>query len=420
MKNYLPYGLFFLLLLLFAACDAPLSLSLGEAKRRAMKEYLVLRDTSQIGAVYVSQDTSSHWFALYNKEQIRACVYLFRVDNAQEPSHEISLRHRQAAIVDKLVFEDITHNGDLELLVYLHYNYDLSYQAKEVVVFQNPFDSLPEEIFSFMTLQMWEHIESFDSTYGVPEHRKRIENNASVEFFEGKILIKGTIDGKKHHFIEYEWGEFHNGFKKILDEDFYEEEEEEEKQISTKREGNRHLFKINTHEYGCQSFLIEDKDGKVLRLPRLMHDALLCSQVTSMSKNGRFLVYTDKLNDQILLYDFDDPDATIILYDKIQATEGISDLVWYQEKGILRFAFVVTNFEEFEFDTQVHIWEYEAKNKKWKQLLFDRPVVFECDFYGRCSPEKEHDFRFSEAGSLIIRFQKTGRSLDDFAILKMN
>lgn len=419
MNTFYRSAFFCYLLLLLFACDAPLSLSAGEAKMRALKEYQVLKDTSQIGLVHISQDSQNHWFVLYNKVQIPACIYLFKVENTKELNHAISLRHKQNAFVEKLVFEDVTNDGIVEMLVYLHYDYDLSFQGRELIIFKDPFDTLYHEIFTFTLEQVWEHIESFDSMYGVPKHRKRIENHATIDFFEGKILIKGTIDKRKHHFVEYEWDDFNEAFKKILDEDLHEEEDENNKGgVVAKVKGSKILLQINAHEHGCKAYLVEDAAGHVLHLPKEVHDALRCSRITSLSDNGRFLVYMDLKKDKLLMYDFE-KNEKIVLMSGLKATEGVSEIVWYSGKGQLLMAFVVVDLDEYEQDTQIHFWAFDAKQKLWKERIYDRTVIYECDFDGYCAAQKEYDFRFSEAGNFLFRYKKTGNSLDDFAILKL-
>ena len=77
------------------SCDVPLSLSLAEAQRRAFKDFKVLRDTSEVGIMVVTEDSVHHWFVAYNKSQISPCVYLFHHENSKEPSHKISLHYKQ-------------------------------------------------------------------------------------------------------------------------------------------------------------------------------------------------------------------------------------------------------------------------------------------------------------------------------------
>jgi hypothetical protein len=411
-------GLLLLLLVLTTACDTPIALSISEAKRRALIEIGTLKDTTQIGVVQVMQDSSNHWLAAYNEAQTTPSVFLFRVENAQEHSHAFRMRHKQDAKISKILFEDITYDGELEMLVYLHFDYDLSYQGRELIIYKKPFDTIDnKEVFTFPLEQSWEHIESFDSVYGVPEHRKRVENHVTAEFFEGKILIKGTINGKKHHMLEYEWDDFSESFKKILDEDLHEEGDESlNKGVVAKVKGSKILLEVSAHEPGCRAFILEDVKGQVLQLEEDLKEALHCSPVTSLSEDGRFLVYMNKDKDELQLYDFE-KDERITLLKKLEAMEGISDIVWYQQKGRNDLAFVAVNMDEFEANSRIYLWRF--RNKEWKSKYYDRMVYFECDFDGICAPQQTYDYRFSKSGNFLYRQDNKGHSKEDFVVLKL-
>lgn len=400
------------------ACDAPLSLSINEAKRRALIEIGSLKDTTEVGVVQVMQDSTHHWLVAYNEEQTTPSVYLFRAENAQEHSHAFRMGHKQDAKVSKIRFDDVTYDGKLEMLVYLHYDYDLSYQGREIIIYKNPFDSVRQkEVFTFPLEQSWEHIESFDSIYGVPEHRKRVENHVTLEFFEGKILIKGTINGKKHHMMEYEWNDFSESFKKILDEDLHEAEDETlNKGVVAKVKGTKILMEVTAHERDCRSFILEDVKGHVIQLPEELSRSLECSPVTSLSAEGRFIVYINKAKAELQLYDFKKEEQITLLKD-LEAMEGISDMVWYQKKGRNDLAFVAVNMDEFEANSRIYIWRYQKD--EWSSNYYDRLVFYECDFDGICAPQQTYDYRFSKAGNFLYRQDDKGHSREDFVILKL-
>lgn len=406
-------------LLFITACDAPLSLSINEAKRRALIEIGSLKDTTQIGVVQVMQDSNHHWLVAYNEEQTTPSVYLFRAENAKEHSHAFRMGQKQDAKVSKITFEDVTYDGKLEMLVYLHYDYDLSYQGREIIIYKNPFDSARQkEVFTFALEQSWEHIESFDSIYGVPKHRKRVENHVSLEFFEGKILIKGTINGKKRHIMEYEWDDFSESFKKILDEDLHEAEEANlNNRLVAKVKGTKILLEVSAHERACRSFVLEDVKGHVIQqLPEDLSRSLECSLVTSLSEDGRFIVYMNKRKGELQLYDFD-KERQITLLKDLETMEGVSEIVWYQKKGRIDLAFVAVNMDEFEANSRIYIWRYQKE--EWRSNFYDRMVFFECDFDGICAPQQTYDYRFSKAGNFLYRQDDKGHSREDFVVLKL-
>jgi len=409
----------FVSFLILFACEPPISLSLSEAKFETFKAFGILKDTSQVGLVQVSQDAQSHWFVTYNKVQADPVIYFFQAERSHQHNHQISLRHKQEAIVEKLIFEDVTQDGELELLVYLHYDYDLSYQGKEVIVYKNPFDSAATEIFEFAYEQIWEQTESFDSTYGIPTNRKRIENKATLNFFEGKIMIKGIVKGKKHHLVEYEWDKIKDAFILIIDEDLHEESEENEKGlVANKMKGNKILMPVEAREPDCRAFLLEDVNGQVLKTPKKMQEALSCSRVASLSNDGNYLIYTDIEKDALVLHDFNLSKNTILL-EGFEAKEGVSNPVWFEAKGKYYIGFVVVDLDEFEFQSRIYIFKYDASKNQWTQKKYDLRMVFECDFDGFCTPQEEYDFRFSPSGNFLFRIRESGHSIDDFGVLNI-
>lgn len=418
MKYPVFLAIFVLGLILFA-CEPPMSLSMSEAKFETFKAFGIFKDTSEVGLVQISQDTQNHWFVTYNKVQTDPAIYFFKAERSHTHNHQISLRHKQEAIVEKLVFEDVTQDGELELLVYLHYDYDLSFQGKEVIVYQNPFDSAATEIFEFAYEQIWEQTESFDSTYGIPSNKKRIENKAVLTFFEGKIMIKGIVKGKKHHLVEYEWDKKDDAFVLIIDEDLHEESEENEKGlVSNKMKGNKVLMPVEAHEPDCSAFVLEDADGRVLKTSKKMQDALRCSKVAALSDDGNYLVYTDTEKDALMLYDFNLSKNTMLL-EGFEAKEGVSKPVWYKAKGKYYIGFVAVDLDEFEFQSRIYIFKYDASKKQWTEKKHDLRMVFDCDFDGFCTPQEDYDFRFSPSGNFLFRIRESGHSIDDFGVLNI-
>lgn len=418
-------GLFFfgrlliILALLCQACDMPISLSMAEAKRRALLEIGTLKDTSQIAMIQVKQDSLHHWLIAYNLAQTQAHVFLFLAENAKEPSHHIAMPHKQDAKVERVIFQDVTYDGTLEMLVYLHYDYDLSYQGKELLIYQAPFDTAGiKEIFHFDLEQVWEHIESFDAVYGVPDHRIRVENHCTVNFFEGNILIKGTIDGREHRMLEYAWDEFNNQFRLVLDENLHEEQEENKAGFVGKIKGAKILMEVTAHEVGCRAFIIEDLNGHVVELSSDLHNALSCSNITSLSDDGRFIAYMDLSNDQFRLYDFEANEQYALL-NNLQAMEGVSDVIWYKDAQHSRLAFVAVNLDEYEANTKIYVWDFNKKNNQWTKRVFSRTVFFDCNFDGICVPQAQYDYRFSKIGNFLYRSSDSGHTLEDFFVIKL-
>lgn len=399
---YLVFGLFFCS---FWACDAPLSLSIAEAKQRAQKEFR-LKDTLGVGIKQVMQDSEHHWLVAYNKVHRLPAIYLFRAENAREHSHHISLKHKQKAKITDLHFEDVTYDGNLELLVYLHYDFDLSYQGKELVIFRYPFDTLrQEEIFSFPLQQQWEHVDSFDQKYGLPLHERRIDYLVTPEFFEGNILLRGTIEGRHNHLLEFSWDKGIEEFKKVLDEDVHEEEEEAHKGgVVGKLKGAKRLFEVVAHEDDCKAYIIEDVGGHVIKLPKNIHDALLCSPITSLSNDGHYLLYMDHPHNQFRLYDFN-ADKQQIMIPQLSTLEGLSTVIWRKKNGRLSCLFVAVNFEEYSQKTALYFCE-EQKEGPWSIQVFDLPIHYECNPSGECAPLKDYHFKLGPRKNFLYRRSK--------------
>ncbi|MCP4441665.1 MAG: hypothetical protein GY810_22395 [Aureispira sp.] len=393
-------------------------LSPALVKEQALHFFKSIKDTTDIGVTKVSQDKHNHWFIAYNKTHTTPHLFLFHSEEPNEAAHDISLKHKNIAAVENVYFEDVTYNGEYELIVELHYDYDIAYQGREFIIYQHPFDTAGQthEIFNFMFEQVWETIDSFDKTYGTPLHTQRVENHASYTFFEGFILIKGIVNSHRNHLVEYKWDKALQQFRLELDEDLHEAEEEENVGgIVHKVKGTKVLLEVNAHEEGCRSFLIEDVGHHVIKIKENIHDALLCSPITSLSKDGRYLVYTNKNTHSLNLYDFDTDEDHQLVQD-VDTYEGISDIIWTAKK--MRFAFVLVNPEELLENTQVQVYDID-KEGKLDRHTYNLEIFYECDLEGTCIPQKDYDFRFSSSGNFIYKYNNTGNTLEDFAVLKL-
>lgn len=398
--------------------SAERELSEAMAKEQALHFFKEIKDTTDIGITKISQDNHNHWFVAYNKTHTTPHLFLFHSEEPNEAAHDISLKHKNIAAVEAVYFEDVTYNGEYELIIELHYDYDIAYQGREFLIYQHPFDTSgrTREIFSFMFEQVWETIDSFDNAYGTPMHSQRIENHASFNFFEGFILIKGIVDSHKNHLVEYKWDKALQQFRIEIDEDLHEAEEEEHAgNVVHKVKGTKVLLEVNAHEEGCRAFLIEDIGHHVIEIQKKIHDALLCSPITSLSTNGRYLVYTDQKTSSLSFYDFETSQEHQLVQD-IGTYEGISEVIWAAKK--MRFAFILVNPEELLENTQVLIYDID-KEGKLDRHVYDLEIYYECDLEGLCAPLKDYDFRFSSSGNFIYKHNNTGNTLEDFAVLKL-
>lgn len=410
-----PILLFYCLLLWVGACKDPEDFTLKDAKQQTVKFFPEVEDTNHVGGIEISQDKHNHWFVTYNNTHAyHPRVYLFHHENPEETAHIIDLKHKINANIERVMFEDVTMDGEPELLLELHFDFELAYQARELLIFQHPFDEEKKrEIFDMVFEERREFIEGFDEEFGMPIHRVEIENHAVFQFFEGFILLKGTIKHHKNHVLEFQWDPSIQQFKKVLDEDLHEADDEEKGGITHKVKGTKMLKSVTAHEDGCKSYLLEDTEHHVIDIGHDVHDALLCSPLTSLSPQGRFLVYTDKVRHTIQLLDFN-TNQNFHLAEHIYVYEGMSEVLWHSKLN--RLAFVIINPEEFAENTAILLAEVDDNGILHKHLHHVR-VVYKCPPHGDCLPQRDYDYYFDVNGHLHYRISDTGDRKRDFALL---
>lgn len=391
-----------LIALLLIGCDDKSYFTARDAKRQTLHFFPELQDTTQIGVVEVSQDKENHWFVAYNNTHVaHPRVYLFHKEEPTEVAHTIDLRHKYDANVEKVYFEDVTNDGEYELMLEVHFDYKLAYQARELLIFQHPFDSANcREIFSFLFEETREKIEGFDTMYSLPIHTVQVEHHTDFITYEGYIVFEGIMNGHRNRIKRFKWDPNLQQFRLELDEDLHEADDEESAGgITHKTKGTKILKQINAHEADCKAYLLEDVAQHVIDIGQDVHDALLCSNLTSLSPAGRFLVYTDRAKHQITLLDFK-TNHRYPLVENIHVYEGFSDVAW--SPGGNRLAFVVINPEEFVEHTAILIAEVDKAGKLHKHVHHKR-VYYECPTTEECLPIKDYDYKFDAKGHLRYR-----------------
>ena len=398
-----------LLLVTNSCLDPNRMLSPRDIKRMAVNEFKekkikAIRDTADIGVKLIKTGVDDRWYVAYNRVLAEPVLFLYHVTKRDEVPHYIPLVGKSECIIDHVDFENTTSDDAYELVVELHYDYDLAYQGREIIILQNPFGNPAKEIFAFPYEQVWESIDSFDNDYGLPAHSKRIENHASYDFFEGYILMKGIINYRHNHLLEYYWDKRSQQFELILDEEYHEADEEEGHGIVHKTKGTKMLVKVNAHEDNCTAYLLEDTRGHVIDIDYHIHDELLCSPVTGLSADGRYLVYTDHNLNTISLYDVEQRINKKLL-SQFDSYEGVSEVVW-TSKQPYRFAFITVNHEELLENTQLHIYTIHrdgVEHKDYKMKIF-----YECDTDGWCVPIKDYHYRFDKNKRFIYKEEENG------------
>jgi len=401
------------LVLLFASCKMKQSqLSASDVKELAVKHFkekgiVGVRDTNDVEVNLISTGLEDQWYVAYNRVMTRPALFLYHISKPLDPPHYIPLHSKADGLIEHVDFENVTNDDSYELVVELHFDYALAYQGRELIILRHPFGNPAYEIFTFPFEQIWESIDSFDNQYGMPSHSKRIENHASYEFFEGFILIKGIINYRDNHLIEYQWDGTEEEFVLILDKELHEEDEEESKgKVVHKIKGNKILVEIHAHEEGCNAYLIEDYKGRVIDVSKKIHNELLCSQVTSLSNDGRHLIYTDHDLNAICIHDFQTK-KTEPLLKNMNSYEGVSEIVWAPGRP-LRFAFVSVNQEEFLENTRIHIFTFD-RDKEVYEKSYKLKVYYECDLDGLCVPNKDYNYRFDRNNRFLYTSDSSGK-----------
>lgn len=400
-----------LLVVLCGACVQPIILSPADIKEVAIehfreKGYKTISDTSHVGVKLIQTNVDDQWYVAFNAVVARPALFLYHISDPKEPPHFIPLNNKSESIIEHVDFENVTNDELYELVIDLHYDYGMAYQGREIVILRNPFGNPAYEIFAFPIEQVWERIDSFDERYGLPEHSKRVENHSVYEFFEGYILISGTINYRHNHLLEYHWEPRNEEFVLILDEELHEASEEEDKGIIHRVKGNKILVEVNAHEEDCKAHVLEDAAGHVIDIPKRIHDELLCSAVTALSPNGRYIIHTSVARNGLFLYDMEEQLDRKILND-FDSYEGVSEVVWAPGKP-LRFAFISVNQEELLHNTNIHLFT-QLNNGRFADRVYETPVYYECDLEGHCAPLKDYHYKFNRNDLFVYRPDSVGK-----------
>lgn len=393
------------------SCMQQGKLSVSDIKEVAVKHFRekgfhAIKDTSHIHVKKIQTSLNNEWFVAFNAVMSRPVLFLYHISDPTELPHYIPLNNKSEGIIEHVDFENVTNDDDYELVVELHFDYGLAYQAKEIIILRNPFGNPAYEVFSFPFEQVWESVDSFDNRYGLPEYSKRVENHSFYEFFEGYILIRGTINYRENHLLKYKWNTTNEEFSLVMDKELQEVDGGKNKgQLVHKVKGNKVLVEVNAHEEGCLAYLLEDTKGHILDIPKKIHDELLCSQVTSLSPNGHYLIYTSLEQNALCWYDLEHKKNSLILKD-FDSYEGISEISW-PPKNSSRFGFISINQEEFLENTKIHIFSLRDDGVFHEQN-YNKKVYYICDEAGICVPQKDYNYQFKADNLFVYTPDSTG------------
>jgi hypothetical protein len=412
-----------LLLLLAAGCtNEKMAFKPEEIKKRIVDSFADIIDTANIGLVYLSQNADNHWAIAYNKEQTQAVIYMYDAEDRLKPPHILRLQ-RAPCSIDKIELNDATHDGIFEMIVYARFDYGLSFQGRQIIIYANPFDSAAsniKEIFSHDIEQTWVKIDSFDSEYSTPIKRKIVGTEMSVELFEDIILLRGTFETQRNTLREYKWSPDKQIFELIANEQLHEatEEEKNKPHLIAQTETGKLLLEVVAHDFGCRSFVVETSSGAMVDLPPLVQNALSCSPVTALSPDGNFLIFTNRARRSLDVYNFATGEIKMLV-ERIAALEGLSDIVWSVQNKHIFAACIIANPEEYLYNTRIFVFQLR-RDAPHLVTHYDEPAWYLCrSRTGTCTPTIEEDFRFNNKGNFVYRLRNGNAPSQEFGLITL-
>jgi hypothetical protein len=208
-----------LCLLFMLSCAASEEISIFEAKMQSLKMIGLKNDSTAMGHLHYKDESANHWIVIYSKIKIKPEVFIFNADRKKGFSHRFSPKNRKPGIIEKVELKQLTEDDEPELLLYIHYDYGTSFQGRELIVCQYPFEEkYIMQVFAEYYERIYQRSLDFDTKYGMPINELRIERKARFSFYKEKIILKGIIDKKENHRQEYTWNKYKDRFKLTLDE----------------------------------------------------------------------------------------------------------------------------------------------------------------------------------------------------------
>ena len=400
--------------------EPPRKFMAKEAKEKSQFLFFEIRDTNDIGAVKVSENVHSHWWVTYNKIQDSCRLFMFHMERPHEPPIRMTFPHKRPGFFRSIHFEDLTSDGEYELLLEIKYDYGLVYQGTDLLIIQHPFsDSKRREVFNFPLERVYQAVDTFDADFGTPHYNNRTEYKAKATYYEDIILLRGVIKGRNNHLLEYKWDDKTEQFRLLRDQDLKEADEEgRHGHVALRRSGQRSLVQVSSHEPECKSFVLEDAQGHVIDLPHRIEEALLCTQVAGLAPGGRYLVFSDRRRRTLEFYDTENNESQVLLAN-LDAHEGISEILWSSGQQ-RQLAFVALDAEEYPENTRLFIYHIDLQGRLSRQT-YDLAMNTVCEPHtGFCAPEKDYDWRFGPNNSILYRplgdAERRGE-LESFSIL---
>jgi hypothetical protein len=388
------FGLFFL-----QACTAK-ELRPAALRLSAAPFFPHLPDTAALGVRSFSVDADSPWWVVYNQYPDTPQILFFRAPHYR-PAHRIRLEGLPPCTVSDLRFVDPRGDGDWLLWLELFFDYGSTYRKRAVRLYRYPFRKRGHrEVLEAVTLESWCRTDGFDSLDN-PIIRRNTPFDATLIGYADGFRLEGTIDGKNDRVLWYAWDTLANRYLP------FEQATTPVAKVSDQSaggwfQGRKKLRKGEGLSPLCTSWMLVDESDRPIYLPELVQSSLRCSQVASLSPDGRYLVFEDSAAMNLSIFDFEKNQKTT-LYRYAKTLEGISDFHW--SPSGLHFVTVVINHEELPDDTAIL---YFTVRPAGGFSLEKKEVGIPFDCLGlRCTAAQE-DYAFDSENTILYRSRKKG------------
>lgn len=372
-------------LMFFSACKKP-PLTVETVKMIAEKIEKNWNDTTQLDVRVYNSSLDSQWFVVYSKVPDTMNM-LFYLNNDVHFHHKIKFSSKPEGIISKLSFQDITEDGYAEMILELSYDYGLRYQRKETIIIRNPFDAdYQEKIFETIHYERWGTIGDFDGSSN-PHYVYQTDYDVKVELMPGKIVESGIIVGIPKRIHEFVWDSDSGKFVPSS--------EKESLQLMPRRPTDGSLrsakvaIRVQPEREECNSYQLIDRQSKAVPLPAVADTALQCAGIFSLSPSGRYLIFEDIDKTKLLMWDFYDQ-KMVTLHQYVNATEGISDILWSPSGQ--KFAYIVVNQEEFQDNSKLYVVK-PSSGGQFQKKAQNVKVQYDCST-GVCRARAKKDFWF--------------------------
>jgi hypothetical protein len=388
------YGLLFL-----QACTAK-ELRPAALRLSAAPFFAHLPDTAALGVECIAADAGSPWWVVYNRYPDTPQVLFFRAPHYR-PAHRIRLAGLPPCTVSDLRFVDPRGDGDWLLWLELFFDHGSNYRKRAVRLYRYPFRKRGHrEVLEAVTLESWSRIDGFDSLDN-PIIRRNTPYDATLMGHADGFRLEGTIDGINGRVLWYAWDTLAHRYLPSERENLPVAKVPDQA-AGGLYQGRKKLRKGEGNRPACTAWQLVDASDRPVHLPEPVQSSLQCSQVASLSPDGRFLVYEDSLALNLTIFDFEKK-QTKTLYRYAKTLEGISDIKWSPSGK--HFVTVLVNHEELPDDTEI-LYGTVRPDGGFSVEKKEVGIPFVC-LGQRCTVAKE-DYTFDSENTIMFRSRNKG------------